>query len=143
MILVDANILVYAYNIDAAQHRPARLWLERTLASYQPVYLAWTVVHAFLRLTTSRKILAYPYTAEQALGIVDEWLELPQVTMLEAGRNYWTTFRKLVAASNVRGNLVSDAHLAALAIEHDATLYTADRDFARFAGLRVVNPLAS
>jgi predicted nucleic acid-binding protein len=84
-------------------------------------------------------VVPSPLAAAEALGIVDEWRT--RSVVLEPGPNYWSVFRRLVIGSEVRGDLISDAHLAALAIEHDATLYSADRDFHRFAGLRVINPL--
>lgn len=86
--------------------------------------------------------MADPFNATEASAIVDAWFASPAVEVIEAGYRYWSILRSLLIAGNIRGPLVSDAHLAALAIEHDATLYTADRDFRRFTGLRVINPVA-
>lgn len=139
MILVDVNLLVYAYNDAAEHHSAARRWLDSVWAGSELVALPWTVLHAFLRLTTSSRVMPSPLATGDALDILDEWRS--NVIVVEPGPRYWSIFRELVIDAQVRGALVSDAHLAALAIEHDATLYTADADFRRFAGLRVVNPL--
>ena len=142
MITVDANILIYAYHRRSPFHGAAKEWLERTFNGRETVKLPWTVIHAFLRLTTNSNAGAHPFTAAEATTIVDLWLDKAGVGILEAGPRYRAIFTELVRSLGVTGNLVSDAHLAALAIEHDATLYTNDRDFARFKGVRVVNPLA-
>jgi toxin-antitoxin system PIN domain toxin len=107
----------------------------------EPVRIPWAVVHAFLRLTTDHRLMAQPFTAAEACAIIDAWFASPAVETLEPGPRYWSILRSLVVTGTIRGAMVSDAHLAALAIEHDATLYSADRDFRRFAGLRVINPL--
>ena len=139
MILIDVNLLVYAHNEGAAQHAAASRWLESVLASDESIALPWAVLHAFLRLTTSRRVMPSPLTTREAIEIIDDWRA--RVRVLEPGAGYWPVFRQLLTGAEVRGDLVSDAHLAALAIEHDATLYTADGDFRRFSGLRVINPL--
>jgi toxin-antitoxin system PIN domain toxin len=138
VILVDVNLLVYAYNDRAEQHSAARRWLESAFSGSHEIALPWAVLHAFLRLTTSQRVMPVPLSTQEAMAVIEEWRL--HVLVLEPGPRYWI-FRELMNGANVRGDLVSDAHLAALAIEHDATLYTADSDFRRFAGLRVVNPL--
>jgi uncharacterized protein len=100
-------------------------------------------VLAFLRITTNARILEQPLSVIEASDIVDELLEQPLVGLIHPGPRHWTVLRDLMAAGQVRGPLVSDAHLAALTIEHGATLATTDRDFARFPGLRVTNPLSA
>jgi toxin-antitoxin system PIN domain toxin len=142
VIVVDVNLLIYAYNAGAPQHGAARIWVERTFAGLEPVGIPWAVAHAFLRLTTAGPFMTQPFDVLEATDIVGDWFAAPAVQLIEPGRGYWHILRRLLIEHNVRGKLVSDAHIAALALENDATLYTADRDFARFAGLRVVNPLS-
>jgi uncharacterized protein len=107
----------------------------------EPVRIPWSAALSFLRITTDARFVAVPFDATEATAIVDAWLTSPAVEIIEPGPRYWSILRSLLLAGNIRGPLVSDAHLAALAIEHDATLYSTDGDFRRFAGLRVVNPL--
>lgn len=141
MILLDANLLIYAYNRSAEQHDTARKWLEQVISGDEPVRLSWSGIQAFLRLMTERTLQATPLTMRDAVDIVEEWLSQPNVAVIEAGSRHWSLFRRLLLDSQIRGSMVTDAHLAALAIEHGATLYTTDRDFSRFDGLRVINPL--
>ncbi|MCM2257767.1 MAG: type II toxin-antitoxin system VapC family toxin [Vicinamibacteria bacterium] len=142
MILVDANLLIYAIDKDSPQHKPARKWIEAALSGSDTVGLAWGVILAFLRLTTRPGILQRPMSADQAIAYVDEWLALPNVEIVQPGETHWSVFRNLLHAAGSAGNLTSDAHLAALAIERGATLCSADNDFRRFPGLRHENPLA-
>ena len=142
MILVDANLLIYAVDSDAPHHAGARHWLEDTLSGGEHVGLAWVVVLAFLRVTTRPGVLVRPLHADAALSYVDVWLELPNVEAVGPGPNHWPIMRNLLKAAGTLGNLTSDAHLAALAIERGAALYSTDHDFARFSGLQHVNPLA-
>jgi hypothetical protein len=141
MILVDANLLIYAVNADAPQHRKARQWLERTLSGTEDVGLPWLVVLAFLRITTRQGILERPLTTEQALEYVDGWLAQPFVSLVGPGASHWPVFRNLLCATGTFGNLCSDAHLAALAIELGANIHSADYDFRRFPGVAHTNPL--
>jgi toxin-antitoxin system PIN domain toxin len=142
MILADANLLIYAYNDAAEQHLAARKWLEDSISGDEPFRLSWTTVHTFLRLTTERTLLTKPLGMSEAADIVDEWFQSYNVAILQPGPRYWPIFRNVLLNGQIRGALVMDAHLAALAIEHGATLYTTDKDFSRFDGLRVVNPLS-
>lgn len=142
MILVDANLLIYAVDEDSSHHRTARRWLERTLSGGDVVGLASIVVLAFLRITTHASIMRIPLAPEAALGYVDEWLALPNVRMALPGRRHWAVLKGLLGAAGTAGNLTSDAHLAALAIELGATVCSADSDFKRFPGLQHENPLA-
>lgn len=141
MILVDANLLLYAVNADSAHHRAARCWLEETLSGRTEVGLAWTVILAFLRLTTRPGVFARPLAADAAVEYVDSWLGQPFVRAVSPGEGHWRILRTLLAAVGTAGNLASDAHLAALAIEHDAVVYSTDHDFKRFPGVEHVNPL--
>lgn len=142
MILVDANLLIYAVNRELPQHAAARRWLEETLSSNQSVGLAWVVILAFLRITTRGDIFERPLAAERALGYAEEWLRQPFVKPVAPGDKHWQVLRNLLQVSGAAGNLTSDAHLAALAIENGATVFSADNDFKRFAGVRHVNPLS-
>jgi toxin-antitoxin system PIN domain toxin len=141
MILIDANLLLYAYDASSEFHAPARDWLETMLSGPTAVRLSWSCIHAFLRLTTHPAVFVRPLPMKEAVAIVDSWFEQPTVAVLEPGQAYWDIFRELLRRAQVRGPLVMDAHLAALAIEHGAVLYTVDRDFLRFDGVQVVNPL--
>jgi uncharacterized protein len=141
MILIDVNLLLYAYNSAAPEHSVARRWLEKTFSNPTPVLLPWTTILGFLRIATSAKIWSEPLLINQAVEIVDTWLSLPNVSVIQAGDRHWPILRELLSASQSRGALVPDAHLAALSIEHGAVLFTNDRDFTRFDGLRIENPL--
>ena len=142
MILVDANLLIYAYDASSSFHRPAREWLEEVLSCPQPVCLPWASILAFVRITTDRRILRSPFSAQEAAQIVAEWLAVPVVRIPEPTSRHWQILERLVVGDQATGPLVTDAHLAALAIEHGAELCTTDRDFSRFQGLRWKNPLA-
>lgn len=140
MILVDANLLIYAYNSSTELHKAARSWVESAFSGSAPVWLAWSTIHAFLRLTTHRALFPHPLNMSDAIGIVESWLAQPAVGIVEPGNAYWPILRGLLRDAQVHGPLVMDAHLAALAIEHGAVLHTTDRDFLRFEGLQVRNP---
>jgi toxin-antitoxin system PIN domain toxin len=142
VILVDVNILIYAHNSGSGDLAISKKWLEQALSDAEPVGFPWAVIHAFLRLTTGKLVLPRPLEMPTALSIVDDWLSAPNARIAEPGPQYWAIFRTLVKAAQITGKLVSDTHIAALAIEHDAVLCTADRDFRRFPNLRVINPLA-
>ncbi len=141
MILVDANLLLYAYDSSAPEHPKARRWLEDVLARPEPVLFPWHSIYAFVRITTNPRAWNNPLTIDEARAIVDEWLSLPNVVAPSPGERHWEILRDLLADSQCSGPLVTDAVLAALAIEQGAELYTNDRDFSRFLKLRVVNPL--
>jgi hypothetical protein len=141
MILVDANVLIYAYNPGAEQHPAAKRWLESAVAGSTPVRLAWITVLAFVRIMTHAQVFRRPFSVKEAVDIVDQWLTHQTVAILEPGDRQWPILRALLIEGQAAGPLSTDAFLAALAIEHGATLVTTDRDFARFPGLKVVNPL--
>jgi len=142
MIIVDANLLIYAVNRDAPLHGKAKAWLEAAVSGTETIGLSWTVLLAFLRLTTRAGLFQRPLPVETTFDMVDAWLQEPMVTVVEPTARHWTTLRDLVAPLGTGGNLTSDAHLAALAIEHNAQLCSTDNDFARFPRLRWRNPLA-
>jgi toxin-antitoxin system PIN domain toxin len=141
MILIDANILLYAYDANSSRHTAARKWLQDTFSKGEPVRLPWVVILAFLRLTTQPAILTRPLSLYEAISIVQEWLSQPNVGIAAPTVRHWEILGKLLPAGQAKGRLVTDAHLAALAIEHGAALYTNDRDFTRFPGLKWFNPL--
>jgi toxin-antitoxin system PIN domain toxin len=140
--VIDANLLIYAYVEMLPQHATARPWFEAILSSSTRIYLPWNSILAFGRLTTKANLFVEPYTIQEVIPIIDSWLQRPNVSVIEPGPRHWAVLHELLSKHNVKGDLVSDAHIAALAIEHDATLYSADRDFRRFTDLRVINPLA-
>lgn len=142
MILPDANLLIYAVNTSAHRHEEARLWVEETLAGKRgTVVLSWFTLVAFVRIVTNRKALANPFTLDEALQIVRGWLSLPAVTFVGPGINHLAHFETTCRSVQASGNLITDSHLAALAIEHDLELASCDTDFAKFPGLRWINPL--
>ncbi len=141
MILVDANLLIYAVDSDSAHHGKARRWLEDVLSGTTPVGLAWVVILAFLRITTRPGILKRPLGPEDAIAFVDSWLAQPYVQALGPGDGHWAVLRQLLRAVGTAGNLTSDAHLAAMAVERGSDVYSTDGDFVRFPGVRHVNPL--
>lgn len=141
MILVDANLLIYAVNEDAPVHHAAKSWLEDTLSGTETVGIAWTVLLAFLRVTTRTGLFRSPLPVEAAFEVMSVWLEAPAVVILEPTVHHLRTLRNLVLPLGTGGNITADAHLAALAIEHGAELCSTDNDFSRFRGLRWRNPL--
>lgn len=141
MIVLDANILLYAYDSACAEHKKARSWLETVFSGQQPIGLPWQTISAFLRIHTNSKLPGDRFTTEDAARVIDRWMELPQVRLLVPGERHWSLLRQILLEGKVRGPLTTDAELAALTIEHGGVLYTTDRDFARFPGLRWVNPL--
>jgi len=139
VILPDLNLLLYAYHSAAKEHQQASRWLEESLSESNLLGLSWHTILGFLRIATTPRILSQPYELGEAVRIVDSWLSRPNVSLLHPTDRHWQILRNLLPKSRVRGSLIMDAHLAALAIEHGATLFT--NDFARFPGLRVEYPL--
>jgi toxin-antitoxin system PIN domain toxin len=142
VILIDANLLIYAHNSDAEKHERSRQWLRTVFQEPHSVRFSWDTIQAFLRITTHPRVFAAPFSITEAVSIVGDWLSYPGVAILEPGPRHWSILSRLMTEGQVRGPLVSDAHLAAMAIEHGATLCTTDRDFTRFPGVRLLNPLA-
>ena len=143
MKLTDVNLLLYAYDDASPNHAPMRAWLEQRLSGSETFAFAWVVLLAFVRLTTNPRVFANPLQPGEALDHVDAWLAQPCATVLHPGGTHAAVLRRLVEPLGTSGNLTTDAHLAALAIEHGAELCSADADFSRFAGLRWTNPLAA
>lgn len=142
MILLDANLLIYAVNADAPDHLRAKRWVEEALSGqHGQVRLSWITIVAFARIATNPKVLANPFALDEALRIIGEWLALPDVSILSPGDGHAALFATTCRTANASGNLITDAHLAALAIEHGCELASCDSDFGRFAGLQWINPL--
>ncbi len=141
MILPDLNLLIYAYNTEAPAHPRAKAWWESCLSDSRPVGLPWAVMLGFVRLMSSRGVRVEPLPVRQALGYIRAWLDRPNVEIVDPGRRHLDLLDSLVRATQATGNLATDLHLAALAIEHNAELHSNDLDFSRFPGLRWVNPL--
>ncbi len=140
MIVVDANVLLYAVNADSRQHELARTWLDATLSGGRPLGFSWVVLLAFLRLATSRSVFPRPLTTGEAGDVVETWLTAPASLVLSETARHLAVLRGLLDEVGTAGNLVTDAHLAALAAEHGATIASFDRDFARFTGVRTLVP---
>jgi uncharacterized protein len=140
--LPDVNVLLYAVDERSPHHERAREWLDTTLSGTETVGLAWAVLIAVTRLATHPAVFEDPLTAEEALDLVDGWLGRPNATVVHPTARHAAVLRELLTPLGTAGNLVSDAHLAALAIEHGADLCSSDADFSRFSGVRWVNPLA-
>ena len=143
MKLLDANLLLYALDERSPRHATARDWLEQQLSGHETIALAWSVLLAFLRLSTSARVFGRPLAVERAFGVVADWLAQPCVVVIHPSDRHLALMGELLAATGTAGNLVADAHLAALAIEHGAELCSCDHDFARFAGLRWLDPIGS
>jgi len=140
-MLLDANLLLYAVNRAADQHDPAEAWLTAQLNGPQRVGLPWQTLLAFLRISTHPRAFERPLTPATAWDRVQDWLNVPTAWIPEPGPEYARILSELVPNHDVRGNLIPDAALAALAIEHGVTLCSVDEDFARFPDLRWSNPL--
>ncbi len=142
MILVDANILLYAEDTLSEHHNPAREWWDTQLSGQEPVALCWPVITAFMRIATNVRLHKRPLTLKEAMERVQSWLDQPCTRVLIPTEQHWTLFHQMLRGGNATGNLVPDAHLAALAVEHNSILASTDTDFARFRGLKWRNPIA-
>jgi len=141
VIVPDINLLVYAYNTNAPHHEQARGWWESALTADRPIGLAWVVMLGYLRLMTSRRILTEPLAPSHAIRHLRSWLDRPCAQLLVPGPRHLDLIDELMKTGMASGELATDVHLAALAIEHQAELCSNDADFARFPGLRWSNPL--
>lgn len=136
MILPDVNILIHAVDADSHKNERIRTWWDQTLSEQAPVFLAWAVILGFVRTTTNPRILGAPLSIGDAAAYVDAWLGQSPVRIVSPQQGHWTLVKKLLQDAGTAGNLTTDAHLAALAIQWDCVLYSTDADFARFHGLK-------
>lgn len=143
MKLIDVNLLIYAYDSGSPLHARARPWLERCMSQNEPIGFAPATIVAFLRLVTDSRVFTRPLDIAAACKIVNDWLGATPAVFLVPTERHWEILSALAVESQARASLLPDAHLAACAIEHGATLYTHDRDFSRFPGLHLEFPLAS
>jgi len=143
VILVDANILLYAEDKLYPRHEQARTWWDERLSGSDTVCLCWTVLSAFIRISTNRLIFNRPLTIEEAVNRVQSWFEQPCTRTIQPTERHWQIFQDMLTSGQAVGNLVSDAFLAALAVEHGCTLFSTDSDFSRFPRLRWKNPLGT
>ncbi len=143
MILIDANLLLYAYDQGSRHHAASRRWLEEALGGRELVRFSWLTLWAFIRIATNPRILSRPFSGDEAHAIVASWLDQPNADVLEPGERHLEILGSLLRDGQATADLVPDAALAAVAIEHGATLCSVDRDFARFDGLVWRNPIAT
>ena len=141
MIACDTNLLLYAYNALDPRHTQARNWFKAALNGNEQFALCWPVITGFLRLCTNTRAFLQPFEMAEAVEIVNRWLRQPNVTILEPTDRHWSILAQLLLSGQVRAAMTADADIATYALEHGATLYTADRDFSRFPGLKILNPL--
>jgi Predicted nucleic acid-binding protein, contains PIN domain len=136
MKLVDANVLLYAINERSAHHEAARRWLDEALGGAETVGFAWLVILAFVRLSTHPAVFPRPLATEESIVVVEDWLAQPGAIVVEPTDGHVAVLGRLLSGAGTAGNLVNDAHLAALALEHSAEIVSFDADFSRFAGVR-------
>ena len=141
MILVDANLLLYAEDSLSEHHQAARTWWDAQLSGAEPVCLCWPVVTAFIRIGTNVRLHRRPLTLGEAVERVQSWFDQPCVRIIYPGEQHWAIFQVMLRDGKAIGSLVSDAHLAAMAVEHNCILQSTDVDFARFKGLKWNNPI--
>ena len=141
MILIDVNLLLYAYDNTSRFHAVAKPWWEDALSQSAPVGLPWATLLAFLRITTNPRVMAKPMDIAEATEHVDSWLQRPMTHIVHPTERHWEILQTLLTSTRSPANYVPDAHLAVLAIEHGAVLCSTDRDFARFPNLSWRNPL--
>jgi uncharacterized protein len=143
MILIDANLLLHAFDASSPRHEPARRWFEDALGGVDPVRFALQSILGFVRISTNPAVYERPLRPGDAIAIVESWLSRPTTGIAAPGERHWRIFAEVALGGQARGPQLMDAHLAALAIEHGAMLATTDRGFARFPGLRFRNPIAA
>lgn len=141
MIIPDVNLLLYAHNEDSSLYLKASTWWTNIISKEMSLGLPWIIIVAFIRLITSQSVLPHPTSSDQAIDIVNSWLELSNVQVIEPGRKHLNILREILKQGNATSRLTTDAHIAALAIEYSAEIHSNDLDFARFSGLKFHNPL--
>jgi len=140
-VLIDANILLYAVISDYPQHEQAKQWLESQFNSPKRVAIPWQNLLAFIRISTNMKLFSKPLSVSNAWEYIESWIQLPNVWIPQPQKRHAEILKDLLIKTNASGNLVSDAHLAALAIEHGLVVFSSDRYFARFDQLKWENPI--
>jgi uncharacterized protein len=140
VILLDANILLYTHNAKSSHHLESKKWMERAMERQEEVGLAWITILAFLRIATNPAVYSAPLSVKEATEIMAEYLSRSHVFTVQPTSEHWEILSSLVRETQSNRHLVSDAHLAALAIEHNAAICTNDRDFQRFKGIKIVDP---
>jgi toxin-antitoxin system PIN domain toxin len=143
VILVDANLLLYAEDSLSEHHQIARDWWDEQLSGAAPVCLCWPVLKAFIRIGTNPRLHQRPLTLKEACDRVQTWFGQPCVRVIQPTDHHWALFQRMLKEGHAAGNLVSDAHLAALAVEHNCVLQSTDTDFARFPSLKWENPIGA
>lgn len=141
MILLDVNILLYAYDRSAPNHKQARRWVESAFSGPETVILPWITIWAFLRIGTNARLQRRPFIGEEAFSIIESWLELDNVVVANPGPRHAALLQRLVLECQASGPLLTDAALAALALEQGASLVSTDHDFSRFP-VEWINPLS-
>ncbi len=140
MKIVDINILIYAINEDSPLHAKIKSWWENAVMDEEPIGLPWVVVLGFLRIVTNTRIMPRALSPDAATELMDEWLSIPSAAIIHPHENHWNILRELFKDMGTAANLTTDIHLAAMAIEYGARLYSTDNDFSRFKKLRWVDP---
>lgn len=140
MIFPDVNLLLYAHDESSVFHKTSAKWLKAALSNEQ-VFFSWHTITGFLRIITNPRLSLNPLTIEQAVKIVESWLEQDNTHLVNLDKKNWNLFAKVLIDGQASGNLVMDAHLAALSESCGATLASTDRDFTRFPDIRLTNPL--
>lgn len=143
MVLIDVNVLIYAFRKDSPYHAAFKSWIEDLLNSDEPFGMSELVLSSFIRITTLPNLFDNPFSPSQALDIADRIRKAPNCRLISPGPRHWAIFAELCRKSGIRGTDVTDAYLAALAIEHDCEWITADQGFVRFPGLNWRHPLDS
>ena len=141
MILVDANLLLYAEDQLSPHHDVAREWWDAQLSGISPVCLCWTVLCAFIRISTNPRVFKHPLSLDQAILRVQGWLDQPCTRIVYPTERHWAVLQQLLVGGQAVANLVTDAHVAALAIEHGCELISTDADFSRFSKVKWRNPI--
>lgn len=140
MIFPDVNVLLYAHDETSHFHKAASSWLRRVLAE-EEVFFSWQTITGFIRISTNPRLLAHPFTIEQAVEAVQLWLDLENTHIVNLRKQEWPVFARILCDGQATGNLVMDGHIAAMAVACGALVASTDRDLTRFPGIRLINPL--
>lgn len=141
MICPDINLLLYAVFSNYPQHRKAKIWWDGVLSSSKTVSIGHVVVLGFVRISTSARVFDTPLSTELAISVVDSWLTQPNVELIGPAESHWDNLKNMLRGANAGSNLITDAHIAALAADYGLVIYSNDTDFARFPNVETVNPL--